>query len=249
MRTFHIVGNWKMNQSLEEIKTFFKEFDAKAERKCVAGISSQAIHLPLVKELAGNAWSGSQNISQYDSGAYTGELSVHAVKELGCEFTLVGHSERRAIFKEDDKTLNEKTKKALELGLKVIFCVGETLEEREANKTKDIVLGQLKSGLEGISADDLKNVIVAYEPVWAIGTGKTASPEQAQEVHADIRAFSSGLGFNPEELIIQYGGSVKPANAEGLLGQPDIDGALVGGASLKGDSFTQLCQIADSISK
>lgn len=249
MRTFHIVGNWKMNQSIEEINAFFKDFDGKADRKCVAGISPQAIHLTQVKELAGNAWVGSQNISQFESGAYTGELSPVAVKELGCQFTLVGHSERRAIFKEDDQTLNEKTKKALELGLTVIFCVGETLEEREAGKTKDVVLGQMKNGLQGIAAADLKNVIIAYEPVWAIGTGKTASPEQAQEVHADIRGYSHELGFNPEELIIQYGGSVKPANAEGLLGQPDIDGALVGGASLKGDSFAKLCQIADSISK
>ncbi len=161
------------------------------------------------------------------------------LKSVGCEYVILGHSERRTIFNESDETINKKIKKALEQGLKPIFCIGETLEEREKEITKDVVKRQVEKGLEGISSEQMKKLIVAYEPVWAIGTGKTATPQQAQEVHEFIRGLiSSKYGSDiAEDLVIQYGGSVKPDNASELLSQKDIDGALVGGACLKADLF------------
>ena len=174
-----------------------------------------------------------------DNGAYTGEVSASMLKSAGCEYVILGHSERRNIFGESDEVINKKIKKALAAGLKPIFCVGELLEERENGTTNDIIKRQVLKGLSGIPADDMKNIIVAYEPVWAIGTGKTATPAQAQEVHEFIRdlieiEYSMNVSMN---LVIQYGGSVKPDNAKELLSQIDIDGALVGGACLKADSF------------
>ena len=185
---------------------------------------------------------GAQNMYFEKSGAFTGEVSADMLKSAGCEYVIIGHSERRTIFGESDELINAKIKAAINNGLKVIFCIGESLSEREKGITHDIVKMQVTRGLENISNEELKNIIIAYEPIWAIGTGKTATPEQAQEVHAFIRKLIANI-FSEEiadKIIIQYGGSVKPDNASTLLSQPDIDGALVGGACLKADSFLSI---------
>jgi triosephosphate isomerase len=177
-----------------------------------------------------------------DSGAFTGEISNSMLKSVGCEYVIIGHSERRTIFGENDEMINKKIKKALESGLKVIFCIGESLEQREEGITNEVVKKQIVNGLMNVTSDDLTNIIIAYEPIWAIGTGKTATPEQAQEVHSFIRGQIEIIYSkeSAENLQIQYGGSVKPENAVTLLSQPDIDGALVGGACLKADSFLSI---------
>jgi triosephosphate isomerase len=246
-REIHIVGNWKMNQSLEEIKNFFVEFSKiKMDLKCKAWIAPQFIHLPILKELAfttGNIQVGAQNCSECDSGAYTGEVSAKSLADIGAEFVIIGHSERRTIFKEDNALLNKKLLNALANNLKVIFCVGETLDEREAGKTFAVVEKQLAEGLKLFPNDKASLLLIAYEPVWAIGTGKTASKEEAEVVHAFIR------GKLPPELqqtVILYGGSVKPDNIDSLLRMPNIDGALVGGASLKATDFKALCVAGSS---
>lgn len=226
-----LVANWKMNQNVEEIKNFLSLFNEKYSGKREAWIAPQAIHLSLGMSLSQKVRWGAQNTSTDNAGAFTGEISPKSLKDLGAHFTIIGHSERRSLFAESDEVLNTKTKRALENNLKVIFCIGETLSEREQGTTFDVIKKQLTDGLKDI---DLQNVILAYEPVWAIGTGKTASPEQAQEVHAFIRSVI------PSTPIL-YGGSVKPDNVEKLLAQKDIDGALVGGASLKAADFLALC--------
>lgn len=226
-----LVANWKMNQNVKEIKDFLAVFNEKYSNKREAWIAPQAIHLPLGMSLSTKVRWGAQNTATEDAGAFTGEISPKSLKDLGAHFTIIGHSERRTLFAETDQVLNKKTIKAIENGLKVIFCIGETLAERESNKTFDIIRKQLELGLKDVK---LSEVILAYEPVWAIGTGKTATPEQAQEVHAFIRSVVPGTP-------ILYGGSVKPDNVEKLLGQKDIDGALVGGASLKAADFLALC--------
>jgi triosephosphate isomerase len=179
-----------------------------------------------------------------ENGAFTGEISAAMLKSVGCEYVILGHSERRTIFGETDELINKKVKKALVSQLKPIFCIGETLEERESGTTFDVIKRQIHAGLSGLSDSDMKAVIIAYEPVWAIGTGKVASPAQAQEVHAFIRSELVKLfgAVSAENTIIQYGGSVKPDNARELLGQPDIDGALVGGACLKAESFVGIAE-------
>jgi triosephosphate isomerase len=182
---------------------------------------------------------GAQNMHDKASGAFTGEVAPPMLVDMSCRYVILGHSERRTLFGETDAAVNVKTKAALAAGLVPIVCVGETLEEREAGKTAAVVTAQVKGSLAGLSPADLEKVVVAYEPVWAIGTGKVATPEQAQEVHALIRGLLAGLS-SPEvaaRVRIQYGGSVKPDNAADLARQPDIDGALVGGASLKADDF------------
>jgi len=182
---------------------------------------------------------GGQNCYVKESGAYTGEISPQMLKDVGCTWTIIGHSERRQYFNETDDFLNQKLKFALASGLKVMFCVGETLEERESGQMADVLERQVIKGLVGLSDSDFDNMSVAYEPVWAIGTGKTATPEQAQEAHAFIRGLlSKQFGAAVAEKVrIQYGGSVKADNAGELMAKPDVDGALVGGASLKADSF------------
>jgi triosephosphate isomerase len=177
-----------------------------------------------------------------ESGAYTGEVSAEMLKSVGCEYVILGHSERRVIFNESDEMINKKIKTAFAKNLKPVLCVGELLEQRESGKTLNVITSQIEDGLDGITSEQMKNIIIAYEPVWAIGTGKTATPEQAQEVHHFIRElvakkFSSTISGN---LIIQYGGSVKPDNSGELLSQKDIDGALVGGACLKADTFLSI---------
>lgn len=189
---------------------------------------------------------GAQDMFYEDNGAFTGEVSGQMLKDVGCRTVILGHSERRHVIGETDELINRKIVKALGDGLEVIFCVGELLEERQAGRTLEVVSRQAKIGLEGVSKDHVRAVTIAYEPVWAIGTGVTATPDQAQEVHAMIRDLL-GRAYDhstAEELRIQYGGSVKPSNAAELLGQKDVDGALVGGASLKADDFTAIVKAA-----
>ncbi len=239
-----VVGNWKMNQNLEDIKKFFMGVDKlKFDLKCEAWIAPQSVHIPILKDLAfslGKIKIGAQNCSEHDNGAFTGEVSASTLSDMGVDFVIIGHSERRTIYKETDSTINLKIKKALEKGLTVIFCIGETLAEREANQTFSVLKKQITEGLKGIAISD--SLLVAYEPVWAIGTGKTATPEQAEEAHAFVRAELKKLwGPDGAQIPLLYGGSVKPSNFAELLMKPNIDGGLVGGASLKAEDFSGLC--------
>lgn len=202
------------------------------------------ISLHAVKEmLAGSRIGlGAQNVYWEKSGAFTGEVSAPMLKSVGCTYVIIGHSERRTYFGETDETVNKRIFAALAEGLKPIVCIGETLEEREAGKTFEVIKRQVEGGLANLSVEQMATVVIAYEPVWAIGTGKTATPAQAQEVHAFIRKLLNDIfgQTTAEATRIQYGGSVKPDNAAELMAQPDIDGALVGGASLKADSFEKI---------
>lgn len=187
---------------------------------------------------------GAQNMYFEPEGAFTGEVSASMLADCGCKYVILGHSERRHVLGEDNEMVNRKVKAAIDFGLNAILCVGELLEERESNKTNDVVEAQLRQGLLGILPEQLRQVTIAYEPVWAIGTGKVATPEQAEEVHAFARETLNKLyGADLAQVVrIQYGGSVKPDNAEGLLSMPNIDGALVGGASLKAEEFSQIVE-------
>jgi triosephosphate isomerase len=244
MRKTVIAGNWKMNNDLKESEKLIVELKNLLQNEkpnCDVIVCPPFTSLSEASKLAKGTMIklGAQNMHFEDNGAFTGEVSAAMLKSVGCEFVILGHSERRHIFGETDEVINKKIKKALAAGLKPIFCIGELLEERENGTTNDVVKRQVLKGLDGISAEDMKNIIVAYEPVWAIGTGKTASPVQAQEVHEFIRDLIE-IDYSLEvanDLVIQYGGSVKPDNAKELLSQKDIDGALVGGACLKADSF------------
>lgn len=256
MRKRVIAGNWKMYKTIPEALRLVQQLQNRLEKKpprrtqviiCPPFTALSAVN----QVLDGRAISlGAQNISWAEEGAFTGEISAKMVKSAGAKYVIAGHSERRAYFKEDAAVISKKIKAALDNKLKVIHCVGETLEEREQNLTKDIVLNQIEWDLKNLSSADLKNVIIAYEPVWAIGTGRTATPEQAQEVHGFIREildalFDEGVG---KKMTILYGGSVKPANAAGLLAQPDIDGALVGGACLEAASFMKIIEASEKAS-
>jgi len=244
MRKTVIAGNWKMNNDIKESEKLIVELKnllQNVKPKCDVIVCPPFTSLSEASKLISGSMIklGAQNMHFEESGAYTGEVSASMLKSVGCEYVILGHSERRNIFGETDIVINKKIKKALSAGLKPIFCIGELLEERENGTTNDVVKRQVLKGLEGISADDMKNIIIAYEPVWAIGTGKTATPAQAQEVHEFIRDLIE-IEYSLEianDITIQYGGSVKPDNAKELLSQKDIDGALVGGACLKADSF------------
>lgn len=239
-----------MNHNLADIDLFLENFNVDKDTKVYYGVSPQAIHadrlLTHKKTSELGLKIGAQNISDHKSGAYTGEISPVSAKDLGLDFTLVGHSERRTIYNENDDTINKKVHQALSCGLSVIFCIGETLEEREAGNTPDVLKIQIIEGLEGITTAQASNIVIAYEPVWAIGTGKVASADDANDVHQFIReVLTKDLKIDGEEMSILYGGSVKPENAVELLSKPNIDGGLVGGASLKGESFTELVKIAE----
>lgn len=239
-----LIANWKMNKNENEVKEFFTEFSSKYTNKRKAWIAPQAIHFSLASELgqSKNIMAGLQNCSEHLSGAFTGEISPRNFKEMGGHFVLLGHSERRQYFYETSKSLNPKVKTALKENLNVVYCVGETLPERESNQTLAIIGDQIHQGLNDMSEATAENLIVAYEPVWAIGTGKTATPAQAQEVHAFIRGeLKKKFPTFGDKIQLLYGGSVKPDNVEELLGQKDIDGGLVGGASLKAKDFLALC--------
>ena len=246
MRTPVIAGNWKMNKTVAEAAAMAA--DLKLRLAGVAGVKAVvcppylAVHT-VARLLEGTGIGvGAQDCYWETSGAFTGEVSPQMVREAGAEYVIIGHSERRQFFHETNDTVNRKTKKALEAGLVPIVCVGEMLAEREAGRTNAVVDDHVTNGLAGLAADQVRRIIVAYEPVWAIGTGKTASPAQAQEVHAFIRARLAALwdAATADAVVIQYGGSVKPDNVRELMGQKDIDGALVGGASLDAVSFEKL---------
>lgn len=244
MRKTVIAGNWKMNNDLKESEILIVELKNLLQNEnpnCDVIVCPPFTSLSEASKLLKGSQIklGAQNMHFEENGAFTGEVSASMLKSVGCEFVILGHSERRHIFGESNEMINKKIKKALSAGLKPIFCVGELLEERESGTTNDVVKKQILKGLAEISSDQMKNIIVAYEPVWAIGTGKTASPAQAQEVHEFIRDLIE-ITYSLEvanDLVIQYGGSVKPDNAKELISQKDIDGALVGGACLKADSF------------
>lgn len=238
-----VAGNWKMNRLIEdsvEMVTALKGLlQGESRVEVVVCPPFTAIHA-VSRALHGSAIAvGGQNCYPKESGAYTGELSPQMLLNAGCAWVIIGHSERREYFHESDEFLNAKLRYALECGLKVMFCIGETLQERETGQMNDVLTRQVTHGLQGLSEADFTNVALAYEPVWAIGTGVTATPEQAQEAHAFIRGLvNDQFGASVAgALRIQYGGSVKPENAAELMAKPDVDGALVGGASLKADSF------------
>lgn len=245
MRTPIIAGNWKMNNTLAAAEKLITELkplvaDAKAEVVvCVPYTCIQRV-ASLVKDSKIKV--GAENVAWADKGAFTGEISAEMLKEVGAEYVIIGHSERRQMFGETDETVNARTKQALKYGLKPIVCVGETLLEREGNKTEKVVSTQTQKAFEGIAADQMQNVVIAYEPVWAIGTGKTATAEQANETVAYIRSVIGKMfgELISDALRIQYGGSMNPANAHELMQQKDIDGGLIGGASLKAEDFSKV---------
>jgi len=249
MRKKLIAANWKMNKTVDEALAFIKEFKFKSSNNVDVVICPPAIALePLSKK--SKVKLGAQNCYFEEKGAFTGELSPDMIKGLA-DYVILGHSERRQIFNESDEIINKKVLLALKTNLKPILCIGETLDERESDKTTNIVISQLNQCLEGVTKEQIKNIIIAYEPIWAIGTGKTASPQQAQEVHEVIRSF---LRENYDEktaksTLILYGGSMKPENAEELLKQKDIDGGLIGGASLDHNKFSKIINIAVDIVK
>ena len=244
MRKKIVAGNWKMFNNLNQSITLISEIKqelANIDTNCEVVICPPFTSLETASTLTKDSpiAIGSQNMYFEESGAYTGEISADMLLSVGCEYVILGHSERRTIFKETDELINKKVKKAIAKGLKPIFCIGETLQEREENRTEKVIEVQVKAGLNSVTAEEFKNVVIAYEPVWAIGTGKTATPDQAQEVHKFIRNLLVELYGNDiaNNTVIQYGGSVKPENASDLMSMPDIDGALVGGASLTAASF------------
>ena len=250
MRRKVIAGNWKMNMLPNEAINFIQELtplvkDTKNDViLCVPYID---LFYSLLHVQGTNIKIGAQNMHWEEKGAYTGEVSASMLKSIGVEYVIIGHSERRQYFNETDETVNKKIKSALAHGLKPIVCVGETLEQREARETEKIVTNQIAKAFEGISSENLENIIVAYEPIWAIGTGKTATKEDANNTIMQIRKKLAEIyGQNEAEgVIIQYGGSVKSSNAKELFEMSDIDGGLVGGASLKADEFSKIVNFAD----
>jgi triosephosphate isomerase (TIM) len=245
MRKKIVAGNWKMNMVLSEgielAKSVKKHLVEHPTEKATAVLCTPFIHLAPVSEILKDTQIGlgAQNCASEASGAYTGEISADMIKSTGAQYVIIGHSERRSYYNEDDSLLFKKTQLALKSGLKVIFCCGEVLQEREKQIHFDVIKKQVLEGLFNLQKEDLKNIIIAYEPVWAIGTGLTASPQQAQEMHHFIRTLIQE-NYGKEiagETSILYGGSCKPSNAAEIFSMPDVDGGLIGGASLKKDDF------------
>lgn len=249
MRQPMVAGNWKMNGSSESVKELMagiKEGMGSVNNAEVV-VCPPAVYIPRVSGAVDgtSVKVGSQNICDQDSGAFTGEISGAMLKDVGCEYAIIGHSERRSLYGESDELIARRFASARRNGIKPIFCIGETLDERESGITNDVCARQIDAviALEGVEA--LADGVIAYEPVWAIGTGKTATPEQAQEVHAFIRGKIAALNADVANgLRILYGGSMNPGNAAELMAQPDIDGGLIGGASLKADDFLSICKAA-----
>jgi len=249
MRKKLIAGNWKMFKNAAEAVAFAKEFKAllsSVDTENEIALCAPFLQLAALKtELSGSGIGlGAQNMHFEEEGAYTGEISAPMLKEIGVDYCIIGHSERRQYFFETDGIVNKKLHTAIKFGITPIFCAGEVLEERDAGKEFEVVSRQVEEGLSGLSAENVSVLVIAYEPVWAIGTGRTATDEQAEEMCAFIRArieklYDSETGAS---VRIQYGGSVKPENAEKILGMPNIDGALVGGASLLPDKFLDICK-------
>ncbi len=245
MRRKVIAGNWKMNmlpnetiQFIEDLAPLVKDTD----NEVILCVPYTDLFYALLTAQNTNIKIGAQNMHFAESGAYTGEVSGKMLKSINVEYVIIGHSERRQYFNETDETVNKKVKAAFENGLKPIVCVGETLEQREAGKVEEIITNQTKLALEGLTNEQVQNTIIAYEPIWAIGTGKTATKEDANDAIKAIRnKIAEIYGQNTaDRVIIQYGGSVKSSNAKELFSMPDIDGALVGGASLKADEFSKI---------
>lgn len=247
-----IAGNWKMNKGPAEAAALIDELiPAVAGAGCGVVICTPYIDLPLAvqKTSGSNIAVGAQNVHFEKSGAYTGEISADMLVELGVTHAVVGHSERRQYFGETDETVNKRAKAAVDAGLVAIICVGERLEEREQGVTEELVRLQTKVALQGFTAEDLKKVIIAYEPVWAIGTGRTATADQAEEVCKAIRVLLAELYDQAvaDSVTIQYGGSMNAANAAELLGKPNVDGGLIGGASLKAADFAAIVKAAGAL--
>jgi len=242
MRRKIIIGNWKMNTDLNEAKTLLEQLNNEVKTDDTI-ICVPFTHLYLLKEQANlNINIGAQNLSEFEEGAYTGEISAKMLQSLHINYVIIGHSERRAFFNETDEQINLKVKQALQHQINPIICCGESLELRKNKTFFPFIKAQITSSLKDINEEDIKKCIIAYEPIWAIGTGETASATQAQEVHAFIRKELASI-YSPEtadEITIVYGGSVKPNNAKELFKEKDIDGALVGGASLKANDYNQI---------
>ncbi len=255
MRKLVIAGNWKLNktnlEAIELVTLLKRELNEVVEVEIV--VCPTAIALSDVKDVLNesNIGLGAQNVYWEDSGAYTGEISAPILKSLGVQYVIIGHSERRQYFGETDETVNKRIKAALAHHLTPIACVGEVLQEREDDKTFEVIEKQCRGGFAGLTAEEIAQIIIAYEPVWAIGTGQTATPDQAQEVHKFIRELLAKLYDSDvaQTIRIQYGGSVKPENSAELMSQPDIDGALVGGASLNAESFSGIVKNSCSIAQ
>lgn len=253
MRTYLMAGNWKMNKTVPEAVVLTQQLCNQYNRAwegvdivlCPPAIDLKSAYTVIDFDKTDIAL-GAQNVHWEESGAFTGEISIPMIKEVGCEYCIVGHSERREMFAETDSTVNLKVKALIEAGIAPIVCVGESLAMRDSGCYLDFITAQVRAAFAGLDDVDMKKVVVAYEPIWAIGTGLTATPEQAQEVCGAIRALLVEL-FGDEvaqECRVLYGGSMNVGNVESLLAQPDIDGGLVGGASLKADSFRQLIEAA-----
>lgn len=247
MRTPLVIGNWKQNGDLAGVKSLAEAVVlASQDGKVDVGVCPAALHLAVVAPLLGDAVAlGAQDVSEYSAGAYTGQIAAEMLSELGCRYVLVGHSERRALCGESSEAVGAKAKAALAAGLTPVVCVGESLQEREQGETAAVIAAQLNGLFAALQPEQLLECVIAYEPVWAIGTGLSATAEQAGAVHADIRAqldgFSSGAGASVQIL---YGGSVKPDNAAEIFAQPDVDGGLIGGAALDAGSFASIVSAA-----
>ena len=246
MRRKIVAGNWKMNGSKDLVDSLVGQIKselASLDNGVEAVIIPPALFVnDVIRHAGGQIAVGVQNIACWDSGAYTGEISAGMAKDAGCGYTLVGHSERRQLFGETDQQVAIKVARALAAGLDAVICVGETLEEREAGTAVDVVAGQVRRAVAEVASGQWRQVVIAYEPVWAIGTGKTATADDAQAMHAAVRAELKSLGAPAEEISLLYGGSVKADNAAALFAQPDIDGGLIGGASLNARDFVSICQ-------
>jgi triosephosphate isomerase len=254
MRKKIIAANWKMNQTIADAASYLDSFllEVADEKRIDIVIVPPFTALAYVSERLSkeqNVKSGAQNMHWEKGGAFTGEISAGMIRELFARYVVLGHSERRTLFGETDEIVNKKTKAAIAASLTPIVCIGETLDERDAGKVEQVLDTQLKGSLAGIPAKELEDVVLAYEPVWAIGTGRTATPEQAQEAHAFIRKVLVEISDSAtaEKVRIQYGGSVKPGNTGALMSQPDIDGALVGGASLVARDFAEIVKTAAAL--
>lgn len=256
MRKYLMAGNWKMNKTVPEAVVLTQQLCNKYNRKwenvdiviCPPAIDLKAAYTVLDFDKTKISL-GAQNVHWEESGAFTGEISIPMIKEVGCEFCIVGHSERREMFNETDETVNRKVKALVEAGIAPIVCVGESLALRDAGTYLDFICAQVRAGLAGLDAIDMSNVVVAYEPIWAIGTGRTATPEQAEEVCSAIRSvLAEQFGEDVAQATrVLYGGSMNEGNVESLLAQPNIDGGLIGGAALKSDSFRTLIEAANDV--
>lgn len=249
MRRKIVAGNWKMNLSFPQAEELIGSIAEKLDEKklnCDVIICPPALYLEMATDYAEESvlYVGAQNVSEHDSGAYTGEISASMIRSVDVPYCIVGHSERRKYFNESDKTLSEKVNALLDNDISPIFCIGELLEERESEKHFDVVRAQLENGLFNLNADEFSNIVVAYEPVWAIGTGVVATPDQAQQMHKFIRGvIAEKYGKDvAEETTILYGGSCNAANATDLFSNEDVDGGLIGGASLKADDFIKIIE-------